>query len=443
MDNNVTTLALPETTPAVFTHNVSTSYNATNGTAAILSQKGLAHHVIGMTLAISGNLLISVSLSVQKKAHNRLGHHSQAKYCMDKWWWTGMLLMVLGEMGNFMAYGFAPASLVAPLGSVAVLANAVIAVVFLREPLTTSSMMGVTLVLMGSLTLISFAAKTRPTLSSEQIMEYLKAWTFLLYIGIEAIVLIVLLFIKYVRKNEHLVILLLLVGIIASVTVIASKAISTMISESIFQGKLQIMNVVFWVCLVILPITTATQIRLLNRAMQLYDVSDVVPVNFMFFTVSAVLAGAIFYKEFQGVAFDRVFMFIFGCLLSFAGVYIISHQNDHKNKELEKQRAATGDSGLESASIKSDESTSIDSNDVNSITDVEDAPGSGKSSKSLPSQGGNSEHTHLIKRERSDKGKSIKDTSSSSSSVFKGLVEMLKKSKTIKNVQQKDSEIKP
>uniref|UniRef100_F7AMQ9 NIPA-like protein 2 n=2 Tax=Ciona intestinalis TaxID=7719 RepID=F7AMQ9_CIOIN len=284
----------------------------------------MAHHVIGMTLAISGNLLISVSLSVQKKAHNRLGHHSQAKYCMDKWWWTGMLLMVLGELGNFMAYGFAPASLVAPLGSVAVLANAVIAVVFLREPLTTSSMMGVTLVLMGSLTLISFSAKTRPTLSSEQIMEYLKAWTFLLYIGIEAIVLIVLLFIKYVRKNEHLVILLLLVGIIASVTVIASKAISTMISESIFQNKLQIMNVVFWVCLVILPITTATQIRLLNRAMQLYDVSDVVPVNFMFFTVSAVLAGAIFYKEFEGVAFDRVFMFIFGCLLSFAGVYIIS-----------------------------------------------------------------------------------------------------------------------
>uniref|UniRef100_H2YXM0 NIPA-like protein 2 n=1 Tax=Ciona savignyi TaxID=51511 RepID=H2YXM0_CIOSA len=325
MAGNATTVAMEVTTTAAqnLTWYTTLSGNGTNSTE-IFSSKGLAHHVIGMTLAISGNLLISISLSVQKKAHNRLGHLSEAKYCKDKWWWLGMMLMVLGELGNFMAYGFAPASLVAPLGSVAVVANAVIAVVFLREPLTTSSMMGVTLVLMGSLTLISFSAKSRPVLTSNQIIEYLKAWTFILYIGIETVILVILLFFKYVRKNEHMIILLLLVGIIASVTVISAKAISTMISESIFQHKLQILNPVFWVCLVILPITTATQIRLLNRAMQLYDVSDVVPVNFMFFTVSAVLAGAIFYKEFHGVAFDRVFMFMFGCMLSFAGVYIIS-----------------------------------------------------------------------------------------------------------------------
>ena len=57
-----------------------------------------------------------------------------------------MVLMGLGEIGNFMAYGFAPASLVAPLGSVAVIANTIIAVLFLHEPLTLPSMMGVSLV---------------------------------------------------------------------------------------------------------------------------------------------------------------------------------------------------------------------------------------------------------------------------------------------------------
>jgi len=70
---------------------------------------------------------------------------------------------------------------------------------------------------------------------------------------------------RYARKNEHLVILLLLVGIIASVTVIASKALSTLISESILLGHQEIMNPVFWVSLIILPITTITQIRFLNR----------------------------------------------------------------------------------------------------------------------------------------------------------------------------------
>lgn len=32
--------------------------------------------------------------------------------------WFGFLLMNIGEMGNFISYGFAPASVVAPLGTV-------------------------------------------------------------------------------------------------------------------------------------------------------------------------------------------------------------------------------------------------------------------------------------------------------------------------------------
>jgi hypothetical protein len=32
--------------------------------------------------------------------------------------WLGFLLMNVGEGGNFISYGFAPASIVAPLGTV-------------------------------------------------------------------------------------------------------------------------------------------------------------------------------------------------------------------------------------------------------------------------------------------------------------------------------------
>lgn len=36
-------------------------------------------------------------------------------------WWCGVILMGFGELGNFAAYGFAPASLIAPLGCVSVI----------------------------------------------------------------------------------------------------------------------------------------------------------------------------------------------------------------------------------------------------------------------------------------------------------------------------------
>ena len=37
-------------------------------------------------------------------------------YLRSGTWWIGILLMIAGETGNFVAYGFAPASVVAPLG---------------------------------------------------------------------------------------------------------------------------------------------------------------------------------------------------------------------------------------------------------------------------------------------------------------------------------------
>ena len=39
-------------------------------------------------------------------------------YLQSRLWWVGMLLICCGEFGNFLSYGFAPASVVAPLGTV-------------------------------------------------------------------------------------------------------------------------------------------------------------------------------------------------------------------------------------------------------------------------------------------------------------------------------------
>lgn len=42
-------------------------------------------------------------------------------YLKHPMWWAGTITMVLGEVANFLAYSFAPAILVTPLGAVSVL----------------------------------------------------------------------------------------------------------------------------------------------------------------------------------------------------------------------------------------------------------------------------------------------------------------------------------
>eukprot|EP00961_Rhodomonas_salina_P090920 1223485-Rhodomonas_salina.1 len=55
-----------------------------------------------------------------------------------------------GEVGNFLAYGMAPASLVSPMGAIAVITNAVLSRVVLKEELSYRKLIGVLVALAGS-----------------------------------------------------------------------------------------------------------------------------------------------------------------------------------------------------------------------------------------------------------------------------------------------------
>jgi len=46
------------------------------------------------------------------------GEVEEGMYLKSKLWWLGQGLITAGEFGNFLSYGFAPASVVAPLGTV-------------------------------------------------------------------------------------------------------------------------------------------------------------------------------------------------------------------------------------------------------------------------------------------------------------------------------------
>ncbi|XP_047187806.1 uncharacterized protein LOC118302540 isoform X3 [Scophthalmus maximus] len=120
----------------------------------------------------------------------------------------------------------------------------------------------------------------------------------------------------------------------SSLTVISVKAVSGMIAESI-KGQLQLIYPIFYVMLVVMVASCAFQIKFLNQAMKMFDATEVVPINFVFFTASAIVAGIVFYQEFEGLALLNIFMFLFGCLLSFLGVFLIA-RNRPKIKEQDR-----------------------------------------------------------------------------------------------------------
>uniref|UniRef100_A0A6I8NB59 NIPA like domain containing 2 n=1 Tax=Ornithorhynchus anatinus TaxID=9258 RepID=A0A6I8NB59_ORNAN len=298
----------------------------------IATQKDFMIHLFGVLLAVAGNLVISISLSIQKCSHLRLlNQENRRPHYQSVMWWCGSLLMVVGELGNFIAYGFAPVTLIAPLGSVAVMGSAVISVLFLKENLRSSDFLGVTLTIAGLYLLVTFAPTITQDITARKIQTSFVSWQFLVYVILEIIAFCVLLYF-YKRKGlKHIVILLMLVALLGSMTVISVKAVSGMIAFSVIK-QIQLTYPIFYVMLIIMVASCVFQVKFLHHAMQVYSATTVVPLNLVFFTTSAIIAGIVFYGEFRGAAVLNVFVFLFGCFLSFLGVFFITR--DRKKEQL-------------------------------------------------------------------------------------------------------------
>uniref|UniRef100_A0A3B3S5T5 NIPA like domain containing 3 n=1 Tax=Paramormyrops kingsleyae TaxID=1676925 RepID=A0A3B3S5T5_9TELE len=263
-------------------------------------------NLIGTLLAISGNLLISISLCVQKYSHLSLaGNKDSRVYYKTKSWWCGLLLTLLGELGVFVSYAFAPLSLVAPLGAVSVIASSILGFVFLREkwkprefatpPCGVTeryilSFLGCILTATGTYLFVTFGPNSHERLSAENMVKHVISWPFLLYLLLEIIAFCLLLYVYKQKKVTYLVVIVLLVALLGSVTAITVKAVSGMTVLSV-QGQLQLSFPIFYVMLVCMVATVLFQALFLSQASNLYDSSLIASVNYILSTAFAIVAG--------------------------------------------------------------------------------------------------------------------------------------------------------
>ncbi|KAM4865299.1 NIPA-like protein 2 isoform 2-T2 [Thomomys bottae] len=288
-------------------------------------------HLFGVLLAILGNLVISISLNIQKYSHLQLAQQEHPKpYFRSTLWWGGALLMAVGETGNFAAYGVAPITLIAPLGCMSVAGSAIISVLFLKENLRASDLLGITLAFTGTYLLVNFAPNVTQAISARTVQYYFVGWQFLLYVILEILVFCILLYFHKRKRMTHIAVLLALVALLASVTTISVKAVSGMITFSM-TDKMQLTYPIFYIMLIIMIASCVFQVKFLNQATKLYTTTTVVPVNHIFFTTSAIIAGIVFYQEFLGAAFLTVFIYVFGCFLSFLGVFLVTRNREKEH----------------------------------------------------------------------------------------------------------------
>ncbi|KAF7942961.1 hypothetical protein EAE96_010910 [Botrytis aclada] len=342
--------------------------------------------LIGIVTAIVGNILISFALNIQRYAHIRLhegeirrkerlkaisksaggygtigtegadstrivednygggeeeplrrSFHSQnsqsstctedddgdekSSYLRSPYWWGGIVLMTIGELGNFLAYGFAPASIVSPLGVVALISNCVIAPIMLKEQFRLRDFWGVVVAVAGAVTVVLSAKQEEKKFGPHEIWGAITTTEFEIYMGVTVLLIGILMWASPRYGKKTILVDLGLVGLFGGYTALSTKGVSSMLSSTLWRA---LTTPVTYALLLVLVATAIMQVRYVNRALQRFDSTQVIPVQFVIFTLSVITGSAILYRDFEKVTSENAVKFVGGCMLTFFGVWLIT-----------------------------------------------------------------------------------------------------------------------
>lgn len=85
--------------------------------------------------------------------------------------------------------------------------------------------------------------------------------------------------------------------------------------------------------LVVLLSTAVMQVRYVNKALQRFDSTQVIPIQFVLFTLSVIIGSAILYRDFERTTMQQGIKFIGGCCLTFFGVFLITSGRPRHDEE--------------------------------------------------------------------------------------------------------------
>jgi drug/metabolite transporter (DMT)-like permease len=309
----------------------------TNGPRAILPRQGSERspgHYTDEEFLEDSPLTQSVNSGGSGLEDDESQNEASTSYLRDPYWWLGQVLITVGEGGNFLAYGFAPASIVSPLGVVALISNCVIAPMLFKEVFRKRDFWGVIIAIAGAVTVVLSANTQETKLEPHDVWRAITTMEFEIYMAVTCSLIAVLMWASPRYGNRTILIDLGLVGLLGGYTALSTKGVSSMLSST-FLGAFT--TPVTYGLVTVLVFTAIMQVRYVNRALQRFDSTQVIPIQFVMFTLCVIIGSAVLYRDFERTTARQATKFVGGCLLTFFGVFLITTgrpPHDHEEETL-------------------------------------------------------------------------------------------------------------
>lgn len=104
-------------------------------------------------------------------------------------------------------------------------------------------------------------------------------------------------------------------------TALSTKGVSSMLSSTLLGA---FKTPVTYALLFTLLFTAVMQVRYVNKALQRFSSTQVIPVQFVLFTLCVIVGSAVLYRDFERTSAEQAVKFVGGCFFTFSGVVLIT-----------------------------------------------------------------------------------------------------------------------
>mmetsp|Transcript_21208 Transcript_21208/g.64599 ORF Transcript_21208/g.64599 Transcript_21208/m.64599 type:complete len:436 (-) Transcript_21208:429-1736(-) len=310
---------------------------------------GSAGWAIGVSLNLIGSIVLNVGTNfmkfgfiIRKQLELRQESSDAAaplvgnKARTPRIWYVGVVLMVVGGVTVFGSLGFAPQSLLAPLGSIQFVSNVFLGRFLLKERVTSRTIFATCLLMLGSALSVVFGDHEH----QEYTLRDLKALYTVGYVVFLIVLLSIAATLHYTFKRYHEYAVkggpipppyhkyvyplsyCNTSAIIGTQGAIFAKAASHIVSESA-RGNNQLQYPLSWVFIIGAICGSIFWLVRMNSALKMFDGLFIIPALQVCWIFWMILVGGTYYQEFESLQAWQICGFIISIGIIFTGVYLL------------------------------------------------------------------------------------------------------------------------
>ncbi len=285
--------------------------------------------VLVVALSLTLSLSAAIGVNLQKLSMRKESERGSPKrpVFLQPLWCIGMLVVVLDACGDFVFFGLAPQSLLAPLGALSLGWNIILAPIFHNEKVTKSILFATALIYVGTILTVLFAADSSPDYNLAKIIDYILTIPVLLYF-IVCISFQTALAVHGKKKGFGILHYCGLAGCFGGECLIFTKTSSELVKNAVVSGNIDdfTSSPLPYIFFVLTIGTVLAQVSFLTKGLSKFDALIVVPIFQSFWGIFSLTGGLIFFQEHKLMdALDGA-MYTLGVCITLGGVALLVKQ---------------------------------------------------------------------------------------------------------------------